>query len=231
MCFSAEASFTSAGVLTVIGSLTLREACAVSKEGAPNNLIYLGLIPLLFGVQQFFEGIVWVTMPPSKNVLLHTVAVQGFLFFAGMVWPTLIPYSLYKLEEDPGRKNRLLITVGLGIFVSLCAALSMLILGNEAQVLVHNIAYPLPLTAQKSVLFPIEKTGYGLILGCYVIATIGSSFISSVRYVWIFGVLALLGFIIAQIFYAHAFGSVWCFFAAIISTVCYVIVKKNTRST
>lgn len=225
MCFSAEASFTSAGVLAIIGAITLREA---RKETSPQKLCYLAVIPLMFALQQFFEGIVWVTMPPEYDYfLLHKISVQGFLIFAGMFWPVWIPYTLYSLEEDPKRKKILCVTLSLGIIVAAASALSMIIFGNEAHIVAHNIAYPLPLNAQEHGLFPYSKIGYVIILGLYVLVTIGSSFISTVRYVWIFGVLTLIGFIGAQILYAKAFGSVWCFFAAIISIVCYFIVKKS----
>lgn len=228
MCFSAEASFTSAGVLAIIGTFTYREA---KKENHLDNLSYLAVIPLMFALQQFFEGIVWVTMPPNYDYsLLHKIAVHGFLIFAGIFWPIWIPYTLYSLEEIPERKKILCLTLSLGIVVALSSALSMIVFGNEAQEIAHNIAYPIPPNAYEHTLFPYFKIGYGVILGMYVIVTIGSSFISTIRYVWIFGVLASIGFIVAQVLYAKAFGSVWCFFAAIISIICYFIVKKSPRS-
>lgn len=224
MCFSAEASFTSAGVLAVIGVLTYRES---QKEDRTKKLYYLAVIPLMFALQQFFEGIVWITMPPENDyIFLNKIAKYGFLLFAGLFWPIWIPYTLYKIEENPQRKKLIFVTLCIGGMVAISGALSMIILGNEARVVAHNIAYPLPLSAQEYGLTPFFRMTYALILGLYVIVTIGSNFISTVRYIWIFGFLTLIGFITAQILYTHAFGSIWCYFAALISSVSYLIVKK-----
>lgn len=224
MCFSAEASFTSAGVLAVIGGLTYRES---QKEDRTKKLYYLAIIPLMFALQQFFEGIVWMTMPPDSDyILLNKVAKYGFLFFAGLFWPIWIPYTLYTIEENCHRKKLIFWTLCIGGMIAIAASLSMFILGNDVLVISHNIAYPLPLSAQEYSLSPFFKIIYALILGLYVFVTIGSSFISTVRYVWIFGFLTLIGFITAQLLYTHAFGSIWCFFAALISSISYFIVKK-----
>lgn len=59
----------------------------------------------------------------------------------------------------------------------------------------------------------------------YVVATIGALFISSLRKMWILGILVAFSFIISYIYYYMEFGSVWCFFSAIESCVLYYIVS------
>jgi hypothetical protein len=56
----------------------------------------------------------------------------------------------------------------------------------------------------------------------YLAATCGSFFVSSHPFVRLFGVLALVSFVLSYLFYARALVSVWCFFAAILSVVIYV---------
>ena len=59
MCFSAAASFTAGAVLTGIGVATLR------KVEHPTYYLFAS-IPLLFAVQQFSEGVLWLTLPSAN---------------------------------------------------------------------------------------------------------------------------------------------------------------------
>ena len=54
MCFSASASFAAGTALVAVGAVTL------SKAGHRAELGYAA-IPLLFGVQQLIEGVIWLT--------------------------------------------------------------------------------------------------------------------------------------------------------------------------
>lgn len=221
MCFSPEASFTSAAVLAVIGVATI-------KEAHPKKMVYFALIPLIFALQQFLEGIVWITLSPNHyHPILHAVSLKGFLIIAGIFWPLWIPYTLYHLEPTSCRKRILGYCFISGIITAVAAGLSLLLLGNEVHIVAHHLAYPIPLKSHDHPVYSISREGYAIILAFYVIATIGASLITSIRYVWIFGVLTLIAFIVAQVLYSYSFGSVWCFFAALISIVSYVIVKKS----
>ena len=54
MCFSATASFSAGTVLTVLGVATMR---ATRRKAE----IPLASIPLLFGLQQIVEGMLWLS--------------------------------------------------------------------------------------------------------------------------------------------------------------------------
>ena len=54
MCFSAEASFTAAAVLLPAGAVAMRRAYQRDRKYLP-----LATLPVLFGLQQLFEGFVW----------------------------------------------------------------------------------------------------------------------------------------------------------------------------
>ena len=54
MCFSATASFISGTALCVIGVATLKQTKAPAE-------IPFALIPLLFGIQQLTEGVIWLS--------------------------------------------------------------------------------------------------------------------------------------------------------------------------
>lgn len=65
MCFSASASFTAAAVLLGLGTVTMRRAR--SRRELP-----YAAIPLLFGVQQLLEGMLWLTFPDRAPLLSAT---------------------------------------------------------------------------------------------------------------------------------------------------------------
>ena len=56
----------------------------------------------------------------------------------------------------------------------------------------------------------------------YLAATCLSCFFSSHRFVNVFGVLALIAFIVAYVVHVRALVSIWCFFAAILSLLIYL---------
>ncbi|NLL89783.1 MAG: hypothetical protein GX226_01560, partial [Dehalococcoidales bacterium] len=48
-------------------------------------------------------------------------------------------------------------------------------------------------------------------------------FISSVKRMWVFGVLIAVACIVTGIFFSQFLTSIWCFFAAVISVIVYWI--------
>ena len=85
MCFSVGASFATAGTLSVISLLSIKQV-AHKKE-----LIPFALTPLFFGIQQACEGFVWITINNGDTTsLLHVISMYSFLFFAAMFWPSLV---------------------------------------------------------------------------------------------------------------------------------------------
>src|SRR5689334_14768384 len=99
MCFSAQASFAASATLIAISALCFKKARTFEQK-------LLAACPLLFGIQQFLEGIVWMTLQRSEtHSSLHAVGVYGFLTFAYMFWPIYVPYMAYRLEHNPLRKK------------------------------------------------------------------------------------------------------------------------------
>ena len=92
MCFSTSASFGAGIILTTIGVATIK------KVREPSQLFFAS-IPLLFGVQQFSEGFLWLALTNPKYSFLEQISTYSFLFFAQIVWPILIPVAIYFLEK------------------------------------------------------------------------------------------------------------------------------------
>ena len=75
MCFSATASFSAAAILVPAGIYCFKKSTSLEK---PYWLI--ALLPLIFGIQQLFEGFVWLALEPGGGGQTRLPAM-GFLFF------------------------------------------------------------------------------------------------------------------------------------------------------
>ncbi len=199
MCFSPEASFTAAALLSVAGG------AAVIKNKQIKKALPIAIIPLIFAIQQAIEGILWVNIQGSgEYTLLFTYL---FLFFALFWWPAYVPLSVYLLEDNPRRKQILMWFMGAGIMLG--TALYGAFIMN-----------PAPATVVNSCIYYDYTTSFGtLAIVVYGLTTIVAGLISSNRNVkflyFVFWILAL----VAWKLYLVNFTSVWCFFAAIVSAI------------
>lgn len=222
MCFSANASFAAAGALSVVGLLSMRTAQHNKK------LIPLAATPLIFGVQQACEGLVWITINngDSANVLL-AIGTYGFLFFAGVWWPIWIPFSLYIAERLPKRKELILKTLYVGVVTAMLMFTTWILQTTGAEIVDHHLNYPVPVYSFDAANGFISQIIPWASSAMYLVATIMPFFISSMIYAKVTGIMVSIGLIIAYTFYVVAFGSVWCFFEAVSSMLLYLLVRKN----
>ena len=205
MCFSPTASLVAGGALSAGGVMTLRRVRRPSR-------IPFAAIPLLFGVQQLIEGVVWLSF---GRPLLHAVSTVAYVFFSHALWPAFLPFAVWMIE--PERKRKKIIAYfalfGLGLATVMSA---YIIQGPVTSAIVgHSIAYDVPLPA-----VPL-----GLVL--YALATCGSCLVSSRKFIRMFAVALFLSLFIAYWAYGETFTSVWCFFAAILSLIIYVHFRQE----
>lgn len=211
MCFSTTASFGAGIILTAFGTAAL-----VKSENKSQSIF--ASIPLIFAVQQFTEGFVWLSLSNADYAIFKWPATYIFLFFAQVVWPFLVPFSILRLEKEQKRKKNLKILTVIGAVVSIYLAYCLISFPVEAQILGMHISYEQD--------YPQELSLYCGLL--YIIVTIIPPFFSSLKGMWTLGTSILLSYIITSIFYTDYIVSVWCFFASIISiTVLYVILKSR----
>lgn len=95
MCFSASASFIAGASLSVVGGLTIKKAKKKSE-------IPFVSIPLLFGIQQTIEGIVWLSF---NSPLLNTITTYSYIMFSHVLWPIFVPFSLFFIEQNHFQKK------------------------------------------------------------------------------------------------------------------------------
>lgn len=218
MCFSAGASFTAAGVILVIGLLTLHKV-------RDRRILPFALTPLLFAVQQAAEGIIWLTAgEPSSWILMF--ATYFYAIYAGFFWPVWIPYTLSVAERNGARKRLLQGILVVGSCVGILALMATLLFGITVSAETGHIAYRFMTTT--CVAMPRSVAAAWWLL--YLVAVVGSFFVSTVTYAWIAGALVAAGLGVAYIVYTAAIGSVWCFFAALVSMMSYWVVDRYKTS-
>jgi hypothetical protein len=208
MCFSAQASFAGSAVITAIGVATL------TKVKKPSQIPF-AVIPLLFGIQQCAEGVLWITLKSGTGESLQSSATYVFLITALVIWPTMIPFSIRLLEKRPQRKKALSGLTVIGGIVSLFYAFCLIFYKVYPQIQSFHLIYFDE--------FPGRLVWVAFAL--YLAATILPLFVSSVKRMWIFGVLIAGSCLVTEIFYAQYLTSVWCFFAALISIAIFWVMS------
>lgn len=210
MCFSAGASFTGGVIITAIGVMTVR------RNSDPSRRMFAA-IPLIFGVQQISEGFVWVALQSSGNDLMLSIASGIFLFAAVILWPVYLPLSVMLMEKIKLRRQIIWFLFITGLVASLYYAIGILLFDVTPQISSHHIKY-----ANE---FPRPPANSIFII--YLIATLTPLFVSSVRKMWLMGLLMTISCLITGIFFREFLTSVWCFFAALISVVIWLIVRNE----
>lgn len=210
MCFSTTASFVAGTLLTVIG------VASVKKVKGPGQLMF-AVIPLVFAVQQFSEGFVWMSLLNSNIDHLNPFATNFFLWIALFIWPAWIPLSVYFIEKERKRKQILSIVSLFGIIFSILSTIYFLFYNSSSIITPYHIHYDLELPNQIKQIFGV----------LYLIPTVISHFISSNRKVNIMGAFVLVSYLISIFAFNDTVLSVWCFFSAIISVMIYNIITRS----
>ena len=209
MCFSATASFISGTALCVIGIATLKQTKAPAE-------IPFALFPLLFGIQQLTEGVIWLSF--SHNIpVLRQVMTYIYSLFSHLLWPIYVPFAIGMIEVVKWRKKALLVILALGVTVGLFLLYWITAGPLNAEVISHHIVY----------VSPHFYSVPAMIL--YFTATCISCFFSSHGFIRLLGVLLVLSLIGAQIAHSVALVSIWCFFAAILSLLVYLHLRFRDR--
>ncbi len=133
-----------------------------------------------------------------------------------MVWPIFIPISIFLMEKEKLRKKILVIFLVIGGILSTFGAYRILFYDVIAQIENHHIRYDFNIV---SPIMPFAAL-------FYILPTIISPFISSVKRMVLLGTLLVFSLIISKIFFEVYTISVWCFFAAIISGMVLLIISK-----
>lgn len=205
MCFSAPVSFVASGSLVLLGGASL---VAAKKEEK-----ILAAVPLLFGIQQAFEGFQWLYLNNSSSSL---IAGYGFLFFALIVWPVYVPTFVFILNKEKRKILKWFVILGIVLVTYyLWVFLTKTLAINEVKNCI-NYSFGSP-----------NINGFANI--CYMLVIFGPLFLSSKKIFKWFGILVAISVIISWYFFTKNMISVWCFFAAIISSFLFVYIKYRKQ--
>lgn len=216
MCFSPFASFTAAAGLSLFGLVSMRMSHTRAQQ-------LLALVPLVFAVQQAIEGLVWRSFDATYTQAYMPYA-YAFLFFAFMWWPTFIPLATWWSEHNssaPSRESRLvqfvqLLCVCAGLITAGILGYGLLVGATTASAIGHHIVYNTPWMPD-------------WIYVTYVCATIIPLLISRLPYLWMLGLAAAGSLAYSYHIYSNYTVSVWCFFAALLSSIIVAIIYLQNK--
>ncbi|WP_107670729.1 DUF6629 family protein [Cyanothece sp. BG0011] len=208
MCFSATVSFSVAGSLLILGIGTL-------KQTSSKREVLLSSFPCLFALQQSLEGLVWIGINNNSLNQVTMIGTYGFLLFATFLWLILSPVSIYFLEKDNHKKQKLLILTLLGLLLGSYLFTWIMYYGIQPQIFSGNIFYDLRFIP----LFAVCKYLYLSIITLPFL-------IIEFTPLKLFGSLIIISFIMSQLFFQVTLVSVWCFFAALLSGFLYLIMNQ-----
>jgi len=189
----------------VLGVAALRKTQARSERP-------FAAIPLLFGIQQLVEGVIWLTFSHHAPLLKQTMTYI-YSFFSHALWPIYVPFAMGVLETVRWRKKAIFAFEAAGIPVGLYLLYYIVTRPVDAEVIGRHIVYVSPHFYQMPVMV------------LYLTATCVTGLFSSHGFVRLFGILAFLSAIAAYVVYVTALVSIWCFFAAILSLLIYIHLK------
>jgi hypothetical protein len=211
MCFSAAASFTAAGLLLPIGAACLQRC---DRCGDP-SLRPLAAIPLLFATQQVLEGLIWLDLGHGSASPWRAPLSLAYLFFAYALWPAWIPWSALAAAGSPPAPARsviLRLLLAAGVLLGLVLWLPLLTAPGRAGPvpLAGSLHYGVVDFLQSS---PLAHTGPAI----YLVFIALPLLLVPRRSVRLFALSLTLAALLAQLWWQHAYTSVWCYFSALLS--------------
>ena len=214
MCFSATASFTASTVLATAGVFSVNKVCEI-------RYIPLALIPFVFAFQQFCEGIVWMSFRYHGLVNLRETFGFLYLIIAQGIWPIVVPFSIWLLEPKNFRKNILTFLMFVGLIIGCYLGFQISTFPFTISVNKHHLIYS-PHRGS------ISLFNNGLL---YFLAVAIPPFLSSLRGMIAFGFFILTSFLFSVLYFPDNIISIWCYFAAVISLIIYLIIRKPVFDT
>jgi hypothetical protein len=210
VCFSAAASFA-VGVPLIPAGIYCLWSAAVKQPR------YLGLaaVPVFFGIQQISEGFVWHALNHGDTTQVRAPSLF-FLFFALAFWPFWFPF-LAALMETSWRRwffgGLALLATGWFwiLYFPLLASEDTFI----TEIAHHSIRYD-----YYGSLVVYEYIPRPVLQALYFISIALPMVFSSQPFGRIPGIVLGASALVAALVFEHAFVSVWCFFAAVLSIYC-----------
>lgn len=179
--------------------------------------------PLAFGIQQAFEGVVWLGMTAGADATV-AIASRGFLFFSHFFWLIWVPFSVWMIEPSPMRRRIAAILTAVGFLYGLTVFVPSFLIGDWLKIEIINRS----LEYKTTLIYDGYVNRFTLRL-IYAAIVVSALFLCSDPRIRIFGAMVAASLAVTYAFFAYAFISVWCFFAAILSIYLVVIILRDRR--
>lgn len=210
MCYSAEASFAASGVLAI-------NSIAISRLPKEKSSLPLSMVPAIFAVHQFTEGLVWLGQDGNLLEAYKWVAIYTYVIIAFVLWPIYVPFAAYIMESSKRRRAVILLCQAIGLWVGLTLLLS--IFRDPITVAADCCRLSYGVKADESLLIP------------YLVAVSVPFLLSTRRGLVYFGAGITISCAAAYYLTTEtAFPSLWCFFAALLSGGLYFYFKAAART-
>ncbi len=167
-------------------------------------------MPLFFGLQQLFEGLVWTGNALSSDSMVERYSM-AYMFFSWLAWPVWVPFSTYFLEPCRRRYLYLIFAILGGM---LGATQYFPYFAHEGWLITKFL--PNAISYQGTVLFDFIMER-GLTYALYLFVVIVPLLTSSNRRARVFGVLISMVAAITYLFFEYAYISVFCFGGGLMS--------------
>ena len=207
MCFAPEADLVAGVVVTAIGVDTLRRT-------SRRELLPLAALPLLFGVHQLVETLVWWNLRGQVSDCVGEPAAWLYALIALSVVPVLVPFAFLRGGTlRSAAAARALVACGA---VSGTVLLLTLVFGTMHPTIDgHHINYH------------VGTPWVPITLGLYIVATCAPGLLADTPSLRIFGATNL-AVVAALIWLAQsAVVSLWCVWAAISSVLVNIYVRRR----
>ena len=201
--FFVVANFTLAGMLLVIGVLTLK------KVSHPAELVFASL-PLLFGLHQFIQGFVWLGLYHMVSPRTLHIASMLFIFYAQAILPFWVPLAIWLLEPSGPRRQSIAVLLVVGGLLMAYVAWGLLRQPTQVFISHYSLVYFNPHTRHLWVAL------------IYILTTCGSLILSKSVAIQLFGLLNLLGLLLVYLLAQYSFTALWCLYAALVSVILYL---------
>lgn len=197
MCLSAEVDLALGTAVGLVGIDALRHVTRPRQWP-------IAALPLLFGIHQIVEAVVWWGLDGTVPHQLGRFATWTYLIVA-FILPTLIPVAAARLEPDAHRRPVMWACAAVGAAVS-AVLLAALVQGGP-QVTEGSLHLD----------YRITVSGGGVLAVLYVAVTCGAFLASSDRRIALVGLANLAAVVVLSWLQYHGVISLWCAWAAVVS--------------
>jgi hypothetical protein len=209
VCFSPGADVVVGGIAVAVGVDALRHV----RE--PRQIL-LASLPLLFGLHQIDEAVVWWGLQGQVSDSFERVSIWIYVVFALVAIPMLVPAAVFAVEPSADRRRVIKAFAVLGVAVGVSLGIALFRGSVDAVIDGRHIAYN------------VSALGSGRELtALYVVAACGALIASSYRDLAALGMLNLVAVPVLMWTTVNGFISVWCFWAALVSVLIDVHLRRS----